>query len=459
MSGIKDSYVKLKQPDQDRLMQSCERIDDVDASIAERLSEAAQRFREFIERHLPQLSSTEASQAAIMPSHSGSTPSSLTDAEQAQSQATQQLSQQFQQQLSRLLDAPNEQQAPLLREHCEQLNEALKQQQQRFQQHTRALYQSQLERRQDEKSLASQWLARLRELLEPLSEHEALDLMPAGVLTPFDETLQQCDQYYQRGYYQAALAASHECYLQAQQLRLEFEATRLTQAAWLNLAQYRLAAAKATAEVQKQAQFRFSVGGAETIITADIDYWTDGHLSHLQQQLNTLEQQLNVPNRLNTAQLQHLVIQIEQQRAQLMALSADAQTALIASQLRHNIGQTIEHSLANAGWEVVDATYEQQDFRRAMHIKLRNFQGDEMVTIIQPAQAVTPLDSRLNIAFFELTADERTRQARLQQMVQALQQQGLEVSTPRCRAGTEQQSSGERELLDFEQLRPAPQHR
>lgn len=454
MSGIKDSYIKLHEQDKNRLLKNCERIDDVDATIAERLAESAQRFREFLERHLPQLTETDSANSTTeaAPTSASSPQQALLQLEQGQAQALQTLTQRYQQHLQDLLQQPPKAQTTQLQQASEQLGSELTQQQHQIQQQVRALYQSQLEQRQGEEVLAEQWLTRLRALLIQLSQHEGLTHVPAGRLTTLDETLQQCDQYYQRGYYQAALATSHEAYVNALQAQTELVQAELIHATALQLAQYRLAAAQATADVQRHAKFRFNNGATETVIEADVDYWTEGKLTVLQEQLAEFDHLLNTSESLSTTQIHYYLNQIEQVRERILQLSADAQTALIASQLRHDIGQTIEQSLASAGWEVVDATYEQADYRRAMHIKLRNYQGDEMVTIIKPeAQAI--MDAHLNIAFFELTVDEQARQTRLQQMTHALQQQGLQVAPPKCRPGTEQKRSPDRRSLDFNHVR------
>ncbi|OUD14574.1 hypothetical protein [Thioflexithrix psekupsensis] len=457
MSGIKDSYVKLNADKRQRLLAHCEQVNDFESDLAQRLAESAQRFRQFLERHLPQLQENNlqenSSHHSPLDSHSNHATESLDNLEQQQRQTLQELLQQEQTQLTDLTTYPVNQQAHRLQQIEQQLTCRLAEQQRHFQQQYRRLYQSQLERRQTEDTLAELWLNRLRRLGLQLAAHSGLDYQPVGFLNSLDETLTQCDQYYQRGYYQAALATSHEAYLRAQQHFFELEQGQFIHTAWQGLIQHHVDQLRAKIDVQKQAQFRIRSGQQEVLIAADIDYWTEGKLSQLEQKLNDLTQYFST-SQLPLAELKNMVAQLEQQQQQLSQLTHDAQAALIASQLRHNMGQIISHSLANAGWEVIDATYAQEDYRRAMHLKLRNYQGDEIVTIIQPeTRRENTLAAHLNIGFFEQTIDETARQRRLQQIIRALQQQGLSPTPPTCRPGTEQQRATERQWLDFERAR------
>jgi hypothetical protein len=454
VSGIKDSYIKLNADERERLLASCEQINDFENHLAQRLAESAQRFRQFLERHLPRLEEDTLSENTpeTMPLHSDST-QSLIALEQQQQQALQTLLHQEQTQLTDLTTLPPNQQRHRLQQIELQLSHRLTEQQRHLQQQLRRLYQSQLEQRQTEDTLAELWLNRLHRLALQLAGHSGLGYQPAGFLNTLDETLTQCDQYYQRGYYQAALATSHEAYLQAQQCLFQLEQGQFIHTAWQGLIQHHLEQLNAKIDAQKQAQFRIHSGQEAVVIDANIDYWTEGQLSQLEQKLARLNQQM-ISSSLGLAELKNIAEQLEQHQQDLSQLTRDAQTALIASQLRHNIAQVIGNSLSHAAWEVIDATYAQEDYRRAMHIKLRNYQGDEIVTIIQPETTQSnTLAAHLNIGFFELTADEATRQRRLQQIIRALQQQGLSATPPTCRPGTEQQRATEREWLDFEQTR------
>jgi hypothetical protein len=457
MSGIKDSYIKLNADERERLLASCEQVNDFESHLAQRLAESAQRFRQFLERHLPQLQENNlqdnSPDHSLLDSHSSDATENLNTLEQQQRQTRQELLQREQMQLADLTTYPMDQQAHRLQHIEQQLSHRLAEQQRHFQQEYRRLYQSQLERRQTEDTLAELWLNRLRRLGLQLATHSGLNYQPAGFLHHLDETLTQCDQYYQRGYYQAALATSHEAYLRAQQHFLDLEQGQFIHTAWQGLIQHHLEQLKAKIDAQKQAQFRIRSGQQEVLIQADIDYWTEGKLTQLEQKLNDLTQQLST-SLLSLTELKNIMTQLEQHQQHLSQLTHAAQAALIASQLRHNIGQTIGHSLANAGWEVIDATYAQEDYRRAMHLKLRNYQGDEIVTIIQPEiNQENTLASHLNIGFFEQTVDEMTRQRRLQQIIRALQEHGLSPTPPTCRPGTEQQRAPERQWLDLEQAR------
>ncbi|RLC18900.1 MAG: hypothetical protein DRI57_07850 [Deltaproteobacteria bacterium] len=136
-------------------------------------------------------------------------------------------------------------------------------------------------------------------------------------------------------------------------------------------------------------------------------------------------------------------------------LAERAKEALLASQLRNNLGQMIEDALSEAGWEITDATYEGEDFRGAVHVKLQNLPGDEIVTIIAPEPGEgNTIQNKLNISFFDhSTNDETFRQERLRAITGIFQEQGLDCKPPVCKQGTENQPCMDNEKLDFEKVR------
>ena len=76
--------------------------------------------------------------------------------------------------------------------------------------------------------------------------------------------------------------------------------------------------------------------------------------------------------------------------------------------------------------------------------------GDEVVTIITP---VENRKNKLDILFFDQGNDESFKQARLQSMMQRLQDSGVECEAPTCAAGTQNHDSGDESVRDFEKVK------
>lgn len=211
----------------------------------------------------------------------------------------------------------------------------------------------------------------------------------------------------------------------------------------------------AACDAQTACCFTFETEEGAEEVAGKVDFWTQGALSELRGQVEAELKQLGRPDDLTLDDLKRSISQSGERRAQCLDLAEKAKEALLASQLRNNLGQMIEDALTDAGWEIADSSYEGEDFRGAVHIKLRNLPGDEIVTIItpEPGQGNT-IQNKLNISFFDRsTNDETFRQERLRAITGILQEQGLDITPPVCKPGTENRPCTEDEKLDFEKVR------
>jgi len=186
-----------------------------------------------------------------------------------------------------------------------------------------------------------------------------------------------------------------------------------------------------------------------------VDFWTKGDLSKLRQQVADEQEKLDNPDSFSLADLKQSIADSERWRQESEDLVEQAKEALIASQLRNNIAQSIEESLEKSGWAVMDSTYEGEDHRTALHLKLQNGANDELVTIITPEKTTDKtITNRLSINFFDKsTNDEAFRQERLNRIMASLKEEELDCSQPQCMPGTENRSATEVKKLDFEKVR------
>jgi hypothetical protein len=441
MSGVKDSFVQLRQSELDRLRENCRRVDNLQSSVADRVREN-QRLQQQMDNQRRQ----EEQRQRQFDSQISNMSQQMRDAEKANQQQLNQLRDQFNTSLQGVNQRIN------------QLQINLQQQGQNLQNQITNLSNQIAAKEADQAKRANIWLQDTKALLDAIDagyEHEKF--MP-GVLSSLRSQLSLTQSNIQQGDYQAAIASAQQTFLAGQQLRLDLEQLTLEWNAYLKAAQENVAEVLALCDANFSAQFTFSTEeGAETI-NAEIDFWTEGKLTELRQQVATQHQRLDKPDSLTLAEIKQIIADSQQYRQQSETLTEEAREKIIASQIRQNIGQIIESSLADMGFEVTDAVWEETDYRRALHVKLENPAGDQMVTIIKPTQQGNKTGYHITTHLFdESSNDEEFRLERLNSMLGKLREEGLECGPLTCAEGTENRSSTETERLNFEQVKARQQ--
>lgn len=213
----------------------------------------------------------------------------------------------------------------------------------------------------------------------------------------------------------------------------------------------------ASCDAQESCRFTFETEDGVEEAAGEVDFWTQGALTQLRQQAEAEMRRLDAPDDLTLYDLKQSTARSEAQYAETLQLAERAKEALLASQLRNNIGQTIGEALAEANWEITDAAYQGEDFRGAVHVKLANLQGDELLTIITPEEGQSgEIRNHINISFFDRSCNDETfRENRLKAITGMLQEDGLECGRPVCAKGTENRPCEDESRLDFERVRKA----
>lgn len=206
----------------------------------------------------------------------------------------------------------------------------------------------------------------------------------------------------------------------------------------------------ATCDAQTTLRLAFDVENGNDELAVDIDYWCDGQLSTLkelalsQQNLLTHSEQMSLRDFLNLIQeSSQLIIEAE-------GLTQRAKEAIILSQLRSDMASDIVDSLDASGFELVESCFKADDKRDAIHLKMTNIAGDEVVTIITP---MSNRENKLDIHFFDNNSNENFKQTRLQSMMQRLTESGVDCAAPRCAEGTQHNSSGDESVRDFNSVK------
>lgn len=305
-----------------------------------------------------------------------------------------------------------------------------------------------------EQKQASIWLDDIYQVLENIDQNIPHAKFKPGVLDKIRTGLSLAENSYNNGHYQAAIASIQERYREAQELRLDV--TQLENEWNMYHMQAKTTAAEVLAICKTQQATYFTVDTEEgnEEIAAEIDFWTNGKLSTLRQKVESELKHLD--SQTETITLDELKISIAQSSEWMQEseeITEEARDALIKSQVRQNIAQSVADSFEGTGWYVTDSTYQSEDYRSSLHVKLESPTGDEIVTIVHPEKAPSgEIRNRLEVNFFDKESDERFRHARLKEMHDRMSKEGIELGAPQTRQGYET-GPGDESVKDFEKVR------
>jgi hypothetical protein len=251
---------------------------------------------------------------------------------------------------------------------------------------------------------------------------------------------------------EAALAQAQEVYLQLSELRAEVE-LRMSerQEAWL-------AADGAVTVLREQIRVNATpaavdeTGNAVEGFTLDVDYWSEGELSRLEETVAKLTAALADPAAAaTTAELRHIAEhEVPALDQALTEVVASAQAGQLASQARANVAELVVTALEETtgyAWEEGQALYANGDQRRAFYSKLKHLDDSEIVIEVAPEDNGESCVLRI-ISYDTGTPDDEERVRRAHAVAATLREHGLQAGLP----AADGQEPDPR-LADFDALR------
>lgn len=459
MSGVKETYVQLRSSEHARLMQGLRRQDDLDSAL-----KAARRERDSVQQDLRRQQEAMERRGREFEQRLKGVSDEVRRVESGFNQKLAQQAQEFRQGMASLaqrldtrLDQQREEYLDLIERQGRQFDTAMREQRRELEQQIGALATEIARKEGAKRERAGQWLADTRGLLDLIGREYRHDKFKPGALDRLRGELILAEGNVRAGDYEAAIGGIQRTFLEAQYLRQELEARELEWNAHLTMARRSAAEVLATCDAQDSCRFLLETEEGAEEVAGEVDFWTEGGLTRLRTEAAAEARRLDAAEPLTLEALKESIARSGQWREECLALAERAKEALIASQLRNNMAQTIIGTLEGAGWAVADSTYAGEDFRRAVHVRLEHLGGDEMVTVIAPEQAQGAIRNRLDVFFYDRTTnDEANRERRLTAITGHLEAEGLSCGRPQCAPGTERVAEPPREHLDLERVRRAP---
>ena len=279
--------------------------------------------------------------------------------------------------------------------------------------------------------IAQAWVEAAQTLHDFIEGNYRHRLFRPGALERLARDLRQARENLQQGIAEAALAMAQRAYHDLSDLRLELERLEAEWQLWRTAALESAREILALAHANRTCQ-AIDLQGRELDLRIEVDWWTDGRLSALEAELQTLLGRLQ--DEQNPPSLEDLraIVQgtLPQLRQRLEETIRDARLAVLGSQLRINIADLIAQALEEQGFSIQAATYEGEDMRAGYYVQARHLDGSEVVVVVTPQEG-RPLENNLQILSYDV--DQRSEDElrhRAAELARALQTRGLQAPAP-----------------------------
>lgn len=474
MSGVKDYNVSLRKSEYDRLMNSARRQDNLEANVQRRVDSARRDMQREMDRQVNSMQQ----RARQQESRIASLNSEIQSIERETQRQIKQQAKAFENKLQRAQNE-NRRIENKLDDFAHMTNERFNAQQQEYRSmiaaqseefhRTMEANKRQLEskiatvqrsielKEQGKQERASLWSTDTETLIETIAESYRHDKFKPGEVAQLREQIRLAKHNSDYGDYEACISGSQQAFLNANKLRIELE---MLEQEWLLVlleANNQTAEALAMCQAQEQCQLVFETEDGDVSLEVEINYWTNNRLEELKQQVQVEQKRLKESGEhLTTEELKASALNMMALQHECLVLTEQAKQALLASQQRQNITCDIEDVLAKSGWDLVDDTYEGEDYREAHHAKFRNYQGDEIVTIVEPVEdnRTSTISNKLNLSYFDHTNQNRMFTHKILGSIHdQLSDTGINIGAPSCAPGTEHSSCRDVEKLDFNAVR------
>jgi len=297
------------------------------------------------------------------------------------------------------------------------------------------------------RTIAEFWASQSQVFFTDIEQYRH-EIFAPGQLEKLKGQLVQINHDMQNEAYQAAIASARNVFYQAVELKENIVNSEIEWSHHNKEFLQSLANAKSDLDYYQTMQFTFKTDKGDETTDANIDYWTNGGLSESADALAQVEQKAEDRDRFQTRELISMTESLGEISEQMETAEQKAKEAFISSQMRAEMANKLIHALSDCGWSCDGVTYEGEEHREPVHVKLSDGMGNEIVAVIAPEQM--DMSNNLEINFFDPNNnDEAQRQIWIGNIQNSLKESGLGVSAPTCREGFENQASNNDALRDI----------
>lgn len=305
----------------------------------------------------------------------------------------------------------------------------------------------------DKKAQAISWLNEAEDALDAIDSFRHNKFTP-NEYSKLKQKYELCKLNIENEVFESSISGSQALWQEACELKVKLEELENEWNLYFEQAVDSNTKLIATCDAQTTLKLAFDVEGGSEELFVDIDYWCDGELSRLKDVAFSQRTFLEHSDQMSVEDFKKVIKDSEELQLDAEALTQKAKEAIILSQLRSDMASDVLDSLDDAGFELTDSCFEGDDERAAIHLKMTNITGDEVVTIITP---LNNRENKLDIHFFDKNSDENFKQVRLKSMLKRLNDSGVECQSPQCAKGMEHSEHGDESVRDFSKVKSQKQ--
>jgi DNA repair exonuclease SbcCD ATPase subunit len=192
---------------------------------------------------------------------------------------------------------------------------------------------------------------------------------------------------------------------------------------------------------------------SEGMVEAKVDFWTEGKLSKVKEQINSLIRELKSKNNnLSQTEIDQANSKIPEIKNKISELIEETKAKIISSQNRAAQLNKIAQAVTLQGYQLSDHTYDESDERKSIRAKFSDHLGNDIVVIISPTENDFS-SNNVDIHFFETTNDETLYQSVTQSIYDSFKMSEINIAIPQSEKGYEEKASDMIELKDIEKFK------
>lgn len=300
------------------------------------------------------------------------------------------------------------------------------------------------------RAIAEDWIAQAEAYFADIEQYRH-ELFAPNQLSHLRTLLSQVAEDIKNEAFQSAISASRNVFNQAVDLKERVVSAEIEWAHYHGEFRHLFANIESAFYHYQNLRYKLPTQDGEQEVEANVDYWADGALSEIEREISDIRERTNQIQELSTAELMALITALRNINTRMEETGDKAKEALICSQVRAELADSLARTLQESGWEYVGYTYEGSEMNAALHIKLRDNLGNEIVTVITPEMNRDALGNNMEFNFFsDYNNDENTRNIWIAAIIEQLRRAGLNVGKPQTKPGYENRSSDNEALRDLE---------
>ena len=241
------------------------------------------------------------------------------------------------------------------------------------------------EDQEQKRQMAVEWLTAAEQLDDFIQQNYDHERFTPERVERLERQLQQAGQNLDIGLSEAVILTAQQLYSAFSDLRVDLERlihewSLLLQTAWEAVSQVLLTAQESLVVPA------VDLDGNPLAFDVQVDYWTQGRLSQLIDDLTFIKSRLESGEDLpNSETLQHwLEFDLPVYVHALEDIVLDARVCALNSQLRINIADLVVRALQDQGFALETCNYEAADQRMSYGARLINLEGSEVVVQVAP---------------------------------------------------------------------------